>query len=312
MAVYRQLYEAGKLRERVERALALLEDCHVCPRRCGVNRLEGDVGKCRTGRQALVSSFGPHSGEEAPLVGSSGSGTIFFTYCNLRCCFCQNYTISQLGEGHVVGSEELAEMMLSLQRRGCHNINFVSPTHVVPQILEALEIAVKAGLSVPLVYNSGGYDSVETLNLLDGVVDIYMPDMKYSDEKTAQRFSGVKGYPVMNRAAVKEMHRQVGDLEVDGHGVASRGLLVRHLVLPHRFAGTAGVCHFLSQKISTNTYLNVMAQYHPCYKAFDVSELARPVSDEEFAEAVRVAQECGLHRLDRIESRPFARLLRVL
>ncbi len=310
MAVYRQLYEAGKLRERVERALARLEDCHVCPRRCGVNRLEGEVGKCRTGRQALVSSFGPHFGEEAPLVGSSGSGTIFFTYCNLRCCFCQNYTISQLGEGHVVGSEELAEMMLSLQRRSCHNINFVSPTHVVPQILEALEIAVKAGLSVPLVYNSGGYDSLETLNLLDGIVDIYMPDMKYSDEKTAQRFSGVEDYPEINRAAVKEMHRQAGDLQLDDHGVATRGLLVRHLVLPHGFAGTAEVCRFLSQ-ISTNTYLNVMAQYHPCHKAFDVPELARPVSGEEFAEAARIARDRGLHRLDRIESRSFARILRV-
>jgi len=311
VAVYRQLYEAGKLRERVERALALLEDCHVCPRRCGVNRLEGEVGKCRTGRQALVSSFGPHFGEEAPLVGSSGSGTIFFTYCNLRCCFCQNYTISQLGEGHVVGSEELAEMMLSLQRRSCHNINFVSPTHVVPQILEALEIAVQAGLSVPLVYNSGGYDSLETLNLLDGIVDIYMPDMKYSDEKTAQRFSGVEDYPEINRAAVKEMHRQAGDLQLDDHGVATRGLLVRHLVLPHGFAGTAEACRFLSQKVSTNTYLNVMAQYHPCYKALDVPELARPLSGEEFAEAVRIARDRGLHRLDRIESRSFARILRV-
>ena len=311
MAVYRQLYEAGKLRERVERALALLEDCHVCPRRCGVNRLEGEVGKCRTGRQALVSSFGPHFGEEAPLVGSSGSGTIFFTYCNLRCCFCQNYTISQLGEGHVVGGEELAEMMLSLQRRDCHNINFVSPTHVVPQILEALEIAVKAGLSVPLVYNSGGYDSLETLNLLDGIVDIYMPDMKYSDEKTAQRFSGIENYPQINRAAVKEMHRQAGDLQLDDHGVATRGLLVRHLVLPHGFAGTAEACRFLSQEVSTNTYLNVMAQYHPCYKALDVPELVRPLSGEEFAEAVRIARDRGLHRLDRIESRPFARIPRV-
>ncbi len=311
IAAYRQLYEAGKLRERVEQALARLEDCHVCARRCGVNRLEGEVGKCHTGRQALVSSFGPHFGEEAPLVGSSGSGTIFFAYCNLRCCFCQNYTISQLGEGHVVGSEELAAMMLSLQRRGCHNINLVSPTHVVPQILEALEIAVKAGLSLPLVYNSGGYDSLETLSLLDGVIDIYMPDMKYSDEKTARRFSGVEDYPEVNRAAVSEMHRQAGDLQLDDHGVATRGLLVRHLVLPHGFAGTAEVCRFLGQKISTNTYLNVMAQYHPCYKAFDVPELARPVSGEEFAEAVRIAQDCGLHRLDRIESRSFARILRV-
>ena len=295
----------------MEQALALLEDCHLCPRGCGVNRLEGEVGKCRTGRQALVSSFGPHFGEEAPLVGSGGSGTIFFTYCNLRCCFCQNYTISQMGEGHVVTSEELAGMMLSLERRGCHNINFVSPTHVVPQILEALEIAAKAGLSVPLVYNSGGYDSVETLKLLDGVVDIYMPDMKYSDEESARRFSGIKNYPETNRAAAKEMHRQTGDLELDGHGVAIRGLLVRHLVLPQGLAGTPDVCRFLSQEISPNTYLNVMAQYHPCYKAFDVPELARSLSGEEFTEAVRIAHHHGLHRLDRIESRSFARILKV-
>ena len=267
----------------MEQALALLEDCHLCPRGCGVNRLEGKVGKCRTGRQALVSSSGPHFGEEASLVGSGGSGTIFFTYCNLRCCFCQNYTISQMGEGHVVTSEELAGMMLSLERRGCHNINFVSPTHVVPQVLEALGIAAKAGLSVPLVYNSGGYDSVETL----------------------------QDYPETNRAAVKEMHRQTGDLELDGHGVAIRGLLVRHLVLPQGLAGTPDVCRFLSQEISPNTYLNVMAQYHPCYKAFDVPELARSLSGEEFTEAVRIAHHHGLHRLDRIESRSFARILKV-
>ncbi len=295
----------------MEQALALLEDCHLCPRGCGVNRLEGEVGKCRTGRQALVSSFGPHFGEEAPLVGSGGSGTIFFAYCNLRCCFCQNYTISQMGEGSVVTGEELAGMMLSLERRGCHNINFVSPTHVVPQILEALEIAAEAGLSVPLVYNSGGYDSVETLKLLDGVVDVYMPDMKYSGEETAQRFSGIEDYSKTNRAAVKEMHCQVGDLELDDCGVATRGLLVRHLVLPHGLAGTPDICGFLSREVSPDTYLNVMAQYHPCYKAFDVPELARSLSGEEFNEAVRIARHYGLHRLDRVELRSFAKIPRV-
>ncbi|MEE8470907.1 MAG: radical SAM protein [Dehalococcoidia bacterium] len=312
MAAYRKLDEEGKLRERVEQAVALLENCCLCPRRCQVNRSKGDVGKCRTGRAALVSSFGPHFGEEAPLVGSGGSGTIFFTYCNLRCCFCQNYAISQLGEGQAVESNELAEMMLSLERRGCHNINFVSPTHVVPQILEALEIAVRAGLSVPLVYNSGGYDSVETLRLLDGIVDIYMPDMKYSDERNAWRLSGIKGYPGANKAAVKEMHLQVGDLELNNRGVAVRGLLVRHLVLPHDLAGTSGVCRFLSQEISTDTYINVMAQYRPCYRASDVPELTRSIAEEEFAEAVRTARHYGLHRLDSIEPRLFARLARIL
>jgi putative pyruvate formate lyase activating enzyme len=196
-------------------------------------------------------------------------------------------------------------MMLSLERRGCHNINFVSPTHVVPQILEALEIAVEAGLSIPLVYNSGGYDSVKTLKLLDGIFDIYMPDMKYSDEQNAERFSGVKDYPAVNRAAVREMHRQVGDLQLDADGVATRGLLVRHLVLPNGLAGTAEVCRFLSQDISTGTYLNVMAQYRPCFKAFDIPELMRPITREEFAEAVKIARSFGLHRLDRVEPRHF-------
>ncbi|UCG84572.1 MAG: radical SAM protein [Dehalococcoidia bacterium] len=312
MAVYRQLYEAGELRERAEQAGVLLEDCHVCPRDCRVNRLEEETGKCRTGRQALVSSAGPHFGEEAPLVGMGGSGTIFFTNCNLQCCFCQNYSISQLGEGHGVVPDELAGIMLSLQRKGCHNINFVSPTHVVPQILEALEIAAGAGLSLPLVYNSGGYDSVETLKLLDGVIDIYMPDMKYSDEGTARRLSGIEDYPNQNRAAVKEMHRQVGDLELDEHGVALRGLLVRHLVLPQGLAGTPEVCSFLYREISANTYINVMAQYRPCYHAFEVSEISHSLSSDEFAEAVTIAHNAGLHRLDRVEDRSSARIFRIL
>jgi putative pyruvate formate lyase activating enzyme len=251
----------------------------------------------------VVSSYGPHFGEEAPLVGRRGSGTIFFTYCNLRCVFCQNYTISQLGEGIAVAREELARMMLSLQTRGCHNINLVSPTHVVPYILDALELAVSAGLSLPLVYNTGGYDSVETLELLDGIVDIYMPDMKYSDERIAEQLSGIKDYPEVNRAAVKEMHRQVGDLQIDGQGVAQRGLLVRHLVLPNRLAGTREVVRFLAQEVSANTYLNVMAQYYPCHKAFDIPLLARPVASEEFSEAITLANREGLHRLDSRESR---------
>ena len=298
----------------MERALAILESCRLCPRRCGANRLEGETGECRTGRQAMVSSAGPHFGEETPLVGSGGSGTIFFTNCNLRCCFCQNYSISQMGEGHEVSSEELAATMLSLERRGCHNINLVSPTHIVPQILEALEIAAAGGLTVPLVYNSGGYDSVETLQILDGIVDIYMPDMKYSDEANALRFSGIEDYPEVNRAVVKEMHRQVGDLELDERGVATQGLLVRHLVLPHGLAGTDGVCSFLSEEVSKDTYLNVMAQYRPCYRSSDFTELTRPLSGEEFAGAVKTARSYGLHRLDRldrIEPDSLARAMRV-
>jgi len=242
-------------------------------------------------------------------VGRYGSGTIFFTYCNLRCVFCQNYSISQLGEGSPVSSEELARMMLSLQAKGCHNINLVSPTHVVPFILEALELAAGKGLHLPLVYNTGGYDSLETLQLLDGVVDIYMPDMKYADAKIGERFSGIKDYPEINRAAVKEMHRQVGDLELDGSGVAQRGLLVRHLVLPNRLAGTEAVVRFLAREISTNTYLNIMAQYHPCYQAFDIPQLARPVNQQEFAEAVDLAHQQGLHRLDERPSSPLRLIL---
>ena len=283
----------------MEKARSMLKECHLCPRSCGVNRLAGESGKCRTTSQAVVSSYGPHFGEEAPLVGRHGSGTIFFAYCNLRCVFCQNYTISQLGEGSGVGGEELAKMMLSLQAKGCHNINLVSPTHVVTYILEALELAAGKGLQLPLVYNTGGYDSAETLELLDGVVDIYMPDMKYSDGRTAERLSGIKGYPQVNRAAVKEMHRQVGDLQLDELGVAQRGLLVRHLVLPNHLAGTEEVVRFLAQEVSTNTYLNIMAQYHPCYKAFDIPTLARPVNRREFSEAIDLAHQQGLHRLDK-------------
>jgi len=268
--------------------------------------LAGELGQCRTGKVAMVSSYGPHFGEEAPLVGRFGSGTIFFTHCNLRCVFCQNYTISQLGEGEVTSSEQLAAMMLSLQAGGCHNINLVSPTHVVPQILAALELAAGAGLCVPLVYNSGGYDSVDTLKLLDGIVDIYMPDMKYSDARVAEELSGIKDYPEFNRVAVKEMHRQVGDLDLDERGVARRGLLVRHLVLPQGLAGTEEVARFLAREVSTNTYLNVMAQYRPCHKAFQHPSLSRSITREEFNEAVAMARKHGLHRLDRREARSLA------
>jgi putative pyruvate formate lyase activating enzyme len=300
LATYLELYRSGQLRERIDRAISLLESCSVCPRSCGVNRLVGDAGKCRTPREAMVSSYGPQFGEETPLVGKSGSGTIFFTNCNLRCIFCQNYSISQLGEGRRVSKKELAYIMLSLQDKGCHNINLVSPTHVVPQILEALELAVESGLHLPLVYNSGGYESVETLRILDGVIDIYMPDMKYGDEETARELSGVENYPEINKAAIKEMHQQTGDLEVDEEGVAQRGLLVRHLVLPNGLAGTKCIMDFLSNEVSRNTYVNVMDQYHPCYKAFQVPSLRRRISSAEFNEALSLAREGGLSQLDRI------------
>jgi len=302
VAAYLELCRSGKLAERVEAARALLETCRVCPRCCGTNRLDGDAGKCRTANEAMVSSCGPHFGEESPLVGKYGSGTIFFTNCNLRCLFCQNYSISQLGEGERVSKEELALMMLSLQARGCHNINLVSPTHVVPQILEALDIAVESGLHVPLVYNTGGYDSVETLSILDGIVDIYMPDMKYGDENIARELSGIENYPQVNKAAIREMHRQVGDLQTSQEGVAQRGLLVRHLVLPKGLAGTKDVVDFIAKEISANTYVNIMAQYHPCYKAHEIPSLAVRISKAELREAVELAHQAGLSRLDQAQA----------
>jgi putative pyruvate formate lyase activating enzyme len=285
-----------EMRQRAEAALASLESCEICPRSCGVNRLEGELGYCRSGRYARVSSFTPHFGEERPLVGSHGSGTIFMTGCNLDCVFCQNYDISHLGEGREVSATKLAEMMVCLADGGCHNVNFVTPTHFVPQILEALVEATEMGLSVPLVYNSGGYDSVETLRLLDGIFDIYMPDAKYGTDAAAKKYSDAADYTGVMKAAILEMHRQVGPLEVGDDGVAVRGLLVRHLVLPENLAGTAEVVRFLAEEVSPETYLNVMAQYHPCYRAHQFPELSRPITLREYAEAVNLARVAGLDR----------------
>jgi putative pyruvate formate lyase activating enzyme len=304
---YLTLYRSGELEDRAARALEMLRECRLCPHRCRANRLEGKTGLCRTGSSAIVSSYGPHFGEERPLVGTHGSGTIFFSYCNLRCVFCQNYTISQQGEGEPVDAKVLAGMMLSLEKRGCHNINLVTPTHVVPQILSALVIAAENGLSIPLVYNCGGYESVDTLKLLDGVIDIYMPDMKYSDEPHGRAFSGAKNYPEVNRKAVKEMHRQVGDLQLDGRGVATKGLLVRHLVMPNNIAGTKGVADFLASDISKDTYLNVMDQYRPAHRAHEILRIARPLRRDEYLDAVNIATEYGLERLDGIDRRSLAK-----
>jgi putative pyruvate formate lyase activating enzyme len=298
-AAYLERWRSGELRGRVEEAHGMLEECRLCGRECRVNRLESIKGAvCRTGERAIVSSFNAHFGEEDPLVGQHGSGTVFFTNCNLKCQFCQNYEISQLGEGREVSPEEIASMMLYLQGQGCHNINFVSPTHVIPQIMAALLIAAEKGLHVPLVHNTGGYDSPEALRLLDGLVDIYMPDMKYADEEVGRKFSKVKDYPRVNQAAVKEMHRQVGDLVTDERGVAQRGLLVRHLVMPNGLAGTDKVVKFLAEEISPRTYLNVMSQYRPMHKAHQYSEINRRPTLEELQEAVDLAQKAGLTRLD--------------
>lgn len=295
---YVELWRSGELQRRVETAFHRLAACDICPRRCGVDRLAGELGNCHTGALARVSSFGPHLGEEDVLRGWRGSGTIFFTRCNLHCQFCQNYDISQTDDGDEVTPAELAAIMLHLQARGCHNINLVSPTHVVPQILAAVLIAVEAGLRLPLVYNTGGYDLLETLALLDGVIDIYMPDMKYADAAAALCYSKAPNYPKINQAAVKEMHRQVGDLQVDEHGLAVRGLLVRHLVLPGGLAGTPEVMRFLAEEVSTHTYINIMAQYHPAYRADRYSELNRPITAAEYQAAVQAALDAGLQRLD--------------
>lgn len=297
-ASYVGLWERGELAARVEEAIRRLASCDLCPRRCNVDRLHDERGKCRTGRLAVVSSYGPHFGEEAPLVGRAGSGTIFFANCNLACIFCQNHDISHGGEGVAVEAEQLARIMVSLQNRGCHNVNLVSPTHVVAQILEAMLLAVGMGLRIPLVYNTGGYDSVETLRLLEGVVDIYMPDMKYSDDRVARTLSGIPRYVGVNRAAVKEMHRQVGDLVLDDRGIAVRGLLIRHLVLPEGLAGTEGVASFLGEEVSRDSYVNVMDQYRPCFQARSHPSLGRRISREEFRRAVESMKAAGITRLD--------------
>jgi putative pyruvate formate lyase activating enzyme len=296
---YLALLQDATLEARVEQAYAHLRDCDLCARYCHVDRLvttEGAV--CRTGERAVVNSYGPHLGEEDPLRGSNGSGTIFFSWCNLRCVYCQNWEISQKGIGREVTPEDLAGIMLNLQAQGCHNINFVTPSHVVAQIIAAVHIASQKGLRLPLVYNTGGYDSPEALALLDGIIDIYMPDMKYGGSSIARKYSKVRNYVEVNFAAVKEMHRQVGDLQLDENGIAQRGLLVRHLVLPGHLAGTDAVLAFLAEQVSTNTYLNLMDQYHPCYRADENAPLDRRLTREEYQETLALAKKYGLMRLD--------------
>jgi putative pyruvate formate lyase activating enzyme len=304
MPAYHALLHTGELAQRAKQAYQHLEDCDLCARYCHMNRRQTIKGAvCRTGERAIVNSFGPHHGEENPLRGWNGSGTIFFSWCSLRCVFCQNWEISQKGRGQEVEPLQLAEMMLQLQAQGCHNINFVTPSHVVAQIIAAVDIAAQQGLNIPLVYNTGGYDSPEALALLDGIIDVYMPDMKYGDSKLARQYSKVRNYVEVNFAAVKEMYRQVGDLQLDANGIAQRGLLVRHLVLPANIAGTDKVLAFLAQEISTNTYLNLMDQYYPCYRADDYPLLARPITGAEYDQALKLAEQYGLHRLDRRHAR---------
>jgi putative pyruvate formate lyase activating enzyme len=296
---YLALHRSGELAERARLALDRLTNCDLCARYCRVDRTAGTRGAvCRTGRWARVAACGPHYGEERPLSGRRGSGTIFFAWCSLRCIFCQNWEISQRGEGSEVDAARLASMMLGLQAAGCHNVNLVTPSHVVAQVLEALVIAAEAGLTLPLVYNTGGFDSLEALALLDGVVDIYMPDVKYASSEIARRLSHVPDYAEVNRRAVREMHRQVGDLVLDDDGLAVRGLLVRHLVLPGGLAGTEEVLGWIASEISTATYVNIMAQYRPCFRAGEEPLIDRRPTVEEVERAWAAARRLGLTRLD--------------
>jgi len=296
---YEKLEEEGELARRIEEAYVIFESCRCCPRQCGVNRKKGERGFCRAPYRAMVYSAHPHFGEEIPLVGQSGSGTIFFSNCNLRCVFCQNWPISHEGRGKEVRDEELADMMLNLQKMGCHNINLVTPTHVMPNILNATRIALKKGLRIPLVYNTSGYERFEIVRLLDGIVDIYMPDFKYTDPAMAAKYSaGAYNYPDVTARAIIEMNRQVGELKVDQRGIAFRGLIIRHLVMPNRVAGTEKFVKWVAENLPKSTYVNIMAQYRVEYRAYEYPEIARAITVKEFMEAVEWAKKYGLTNLD--------------
>ncbi|MCI0519771.1 MAG: radical SAM protein [Chloroflexi bacterium] len=295
---YLDLLASGELERRVQIARRGLDRCIACGWECGVERSAGKLGVCRAGVRARVSSYGAHMGEEAPLSGRRGSGTVFFSGCNLRCQYCQNEIISQRMMGDELSAEELAGIFLELQSLGCHNLNLVSPSHVVSPILEAVWLAAQNGLRLPIVYNSGGYDALCALGWLDGVVDIYMPDMKYASAQTARYYSKIPNYPLVNQAAVREMHRQVGDLKLGADGLAKRGLLVRHLVLPHSLAGTAEIARFVAEEISPHTALNVMAQYHPSFNARQFPRLNRRITTQEYQEALEAVCAAGLQPME--------------
>jgi len=293
---YLKIYENGELDQRIRALYKILEECTLCPRKCSVNRLKDEKGTCDSGRETIISSYGPHFGEEPELVGRHGSGTIFLTNCNLLCIYCQNYDISHLGHGTKTSNDEMAEIMLRLQRRGCHNINFVTPTHFASQLVKASESAIRKGLKLPIVWNCSGYENVEIIKLLDGIVDIYMPDMKYGRNEVAKILSNAPDYFERCTEAVKEMHRQVGDLKVDSRGIAYRGLLIRHLVLPNDLAGSEKILEFISDELSKESYVNIMAQYRPCGKAYEYEELRRRPTTEEYFKVINSARKLGLHR----------------
>ncbi len=294
ISVYISARQTGRLKQAIQQALDMLSSCTLCPRRCRVNRTTGETGFCGTGSHAKVASFSPHFGEEPPLVGDNGSGTIFFSHCNLQCVFCQNHDISIQGDGRAVDPDQLAAMMIRLQEQGCHNINFVTPTHVVPQFLEALDTAVDLGLHIPLVYNCSGYESLDTLALLDGIIDIFMPDFKFWDNEAAGRFCQAPDYPETAQAAILAMHAQVGDLKVTQEGTACSGLLVRHLVMPGRLEDTRRILEFLKTQVSPGTHINLMSQYRPMGEAHRFSDLCRPLSAVEFRQALQMGKASGL------------------
>ncbi len=299
LPAYEKLEKEGKFAQRIKEAYSIFEDCQLCPRQCGVNRQKGEKGFCQAPVKPVVHSAQPHFGEEISLVGRHGSGTIFFSNCNLRCVFCQNWPISHEGRGEEIDDEDLAKLMLYVQEIGCHNINVVTPTHVMPNILSATRIALKKGLRLPLVYNTSGYESLEIVKLLDGIVDIYMPDMKYTDNDQAAKYSaGASDYPEVTKEAIVEMNRQVGELLIDERGIALRGLMIRHLVMPNRVAGTEKFVRWVAQALPKSTYVNIMPQYYVAYKAFEYPKISRGITVHEFLEAMDWAKECGLTNLD--------------
>ncbi|OGP96251.1 MAG: radical SAM protein [Deltaproteobacteria bacterium RBG_16_47_11] len=293
---YIRPFEKGELQQRIRVLKESLKECRLCPRECGVNRLNGEVGVCQAGLEPMVSSAFPHFGEEPPLVGYHGSGTIFLTHCNLRCIFCQNYDISHLGNGEQMTSSDMARVMVRLQEMGCHNINFVTPTHYAPQIVASLPDAIEKGLRLPIVYNCSGYESIEVIRLLEGVVDIYMPDVKYMDRKYSKKFSNAPDYPEVIQGVLKEMHRQVGDLTANSKGVAERGLLIRHLVMPNGVASSEAVLRFIAEEISVHSYVNIMDQYRPEYRAHECPEINRRITQKEYLEATQWAKRYQLYR----------------
>lgn len=294
---YLELLENGELQSRVNILKSMLHNCVLCPHQCQVDRTNGIRGYCKTLDNVIISGADTHFGEEEELVGRYGSGTIFFSHCNLACVFCQNYEISYCGEGQEISPKELSEIMLHLQNKKCHNINLVSPGHIVPQIAEAIYMAAKRGLNIPIVYNTNGYDLTDTLKLLDGIIDIYMPDIKFGNDSTAQKYLGVKQYYTIAKAAAKEMYRQVGNLTVNDSNIAYKGLLIRHLVMPENLAATEKIMRFISEEISPDTYVNIMAQYYPAHRASEYKELKRRITKQEFEAAIKTAENAGLRNI---------------